>query len=204
MKEQRTFGEKGFLQEMKIYLITIIVFVSFGWFYLEELGGHRLFLYQIDTVCILIYLAVATYSFVRRPSEESTQPFVGSSLETKWTNELGNKIKKFGGIGTATCFLVAVVYMGEKALYVAGGVCAVLALAEYLLLAPVAGIMRNVLALLMIVGFMGGLFLSFALGYFNASLDALALVLFLISFVILVWGGGMDYLWKKIKKRYRE
>lgn len=202
MKEQRNPEEKGWLQTIQDTLVLVIILVSLGWFYLEELYGYHLFLFEIATASIIIYLVLAVYRLARRTPEESIQPFVVSPLESKWTTELGTKIKRFTGVVAAISFLVAAMYIREKAFYVVGGMLLISSLAEYFLLETRAEIARNLLALFMIVGFMAGLFLSFSLGYFNAGVDALALFLFLISFVILVWGGGMDYLWRKIKKRY--
>jgi hypothetical protein len=203
MKE-RNPEEKGLLQEIQGYLALVIVLVSLGWFLLEELHGYHLFLSEIATASIIVYLVLAGYRLARRTPEESIQPFVVSPLESKLTTGLGMKVKRFTGIVAAISFLVAFMYIREKAFYVVGGMLFISSLVEYFLLETRAEIARNLLALFMIVGFMGGLFLSFSLGYFNAGVDALALFLFLISFVILVWGGGMDYIWRKIKKRYGE
>lgn len=204
MEEQRNPEEKGWLQKIQETLVLAIGLVSLGWFYLEELQGYQLFLFEIATASIIVYLVLAVYRLARRTPEESMQPFVVSPIESKWTHELGTKIKKFTGVVAAISFLIAVVYVREKAFYVVGGMLFISSLAEYFLLETRAEIARNLLALFMIVGFMAGLFLSFSLGYFNAGVDALALFLFLISFAVLVWGGGMDYLWRKIKKRYGE
>jgi hypothetical protein len=204
MREQRNPEEKGWLQEIQGYLALVIVLVSLGWFYLEELYGYHLFLFEIATTSIIVYLVLAVYRLARRTPEESIQPFVVSPVESKWTKELGMKIKRFTGIVAAISFLVAAAYIREKAFYVVGGMLFMSSLTEFFLLQTRAEIARNLLALFMIVGFMAGLFLSFSLGYFNAGVDALALLLFLILFAVLVWGGGMDYLWRKIKKRCGE
>ncbi|MGC1123117.1 MAG: hypothetical protein WBA22_18700 [Candidatus Methanofastidiosia archaeon] len=201
MKEQRNPKEKGWLQEIQEALVLAIMLVSFGWFYLEELHGYQLFLFEIATASIIVYLVLAVYRLARRTPEESV-PFMVSPVESKWTTELGTKIKRFTGVVAAISFLVAAIYIREKAFYVMGGMLFISSLAQFFLLDPRAEIARNLLALLMIIGFMVGDF--FVLGFFGPGVAALALFLFLISFVVLVWGGGMDYLWRKIKKRYGE
>jgi hypothetical protein len=201
MKE-RNPEEKGLLQEIQGYLALVIVLVSLGWFLLEELHGYHLFLSEIATASIIVYLVLAGYRLARRTPEESIQPFVVSPLESKLTTGLGMKVKRFTGIVAAISFLVAFMYIREKAFYVVGGMLFISSLVEYFLLETRAEIARNLLALFMIVGFMVGDF--FVLGFFGPGMAALGLFLFLISFVILVYGGGMDYLWRKIKKRYGE
>jgi hypothetical protein len=200
MKGQENSQKKNLLQKIQEYLVLVITVVSLGWLYLEELYGYHLFLFEIATASIVVYLVLAVYGLARRTPEESIQPFVVSPVESKWTTELGTKIKRFTGIVAAISFLVAAIYIREKAFYVVGGILFISGLAQFFLLETRAEIARNLLALFMIVGFMVGNF--FVLGFFVPGAAALGLFLFLVLFVILVWGGGMDYLWRKIKKRY--
>ncbi|MBU7023332.1 MAG: hypothetical protein HXS40_04115 [Theionarchaea archaeon] len=202
MEEQRNPEENGWPQRIQDTLVLVIILVSIGWFFLEELYGYHLYLFEIATASIIVCLVLAVYRLARRTPEESIQPFVVSPVESKWTTNLGMKIKRFTGVVAAISFLVAVMYIREKAFYVVGGMLFISSLAEYFLLETRAEIAKNLLALFMIVGFMVGDF--FVLGFFGPGVAALALFLFLISFVVLVWGGGMEYLWRRIKKRYGE
>ncbi|MBU6996754.1 MAG: hypothetical protein HXS41_08310 [Theionarchaea archaeon] len=202
MEKQKRSGEKGHLQEIQEALAVVAVFVGIGWFYIEVLQGHQLFLFEIAAASTLVYLVVAICRQAKGTQKEGMQAFVISPVESKWTTELGNRIKRFTGIVAALSFLGAAAYMREKAFYLVAGILFLSSLAQFFLLKPRADIARNLLALFMIPAFMVGVFLL--LGFFGPGVAALGLFLFLISFAVLVWGGGMDYLWKILKKRYGE
>jgi len=192
--------EKGSSRYIVYLAIVLIGLIVVAWLHTEGMitltEDYRPSILIFGAVCAFL---LSLWKSVRKRPEHKETPEITLPAEIKWREDIGSKIKKTKEIAALIIFLVAFVFTEYNAFYVALAAYAVMRFVQYLLLEPQRKVLEDVLAIVMIAGFLIIVIVWAMTDFFSPAGAALFFLLFLVSFVWLFWGGGFDKLWYKIR-----
>jgi hypothetical protein len=137
-------------------------------------------------------LVIMLLHYVKRSEHGVTPPATTSPTEVKWRENTGNRIRETKGIVALISFLIAGVFMGYNALYLAFAVYVCMRLAQYLFLNPKRETLKDALAIIMILVLLVVVIVWVAVDILFPEGTVLFVIFYILLFVYLFWGGGLD------------
>lgn len=189
--------KKGQSPDIVFLVFVVIALIIFG-MDLSEVAGLDDILGENPELTILtviagVALVVSVLIYLKRSEHKVTPTGMTFPAEIKWRENLGNRIKETKVIAALISFLIAAVFIGRSAFYLAFAVYAGLRFAQYLFLNPKREIFKDALAIIMIVAFLVIVIIWARVDIFFPAGAVLFVIFFLLLFMYLFWGGGLDH-----------
>lgn len=196
MKSWMKPDEKGQSPDIWFFVFVLIAVIIFR-IDISEVAGLDDILGETPELTILMItagaaLVVSLWNYSRRSEHKETPAGMTFPTEIKWRENVGNRIKETNAIVALISFLIAAVFIGLNAFYLAFAVYTGMRLAQYIFLGPKREILRNALAIIMIVGFLVVVIVWVVVDIFFPTGAVLFVIFFILLFVYLFWGGGLD------------
>jgi small-conductance mechanosensitive channel len=177
---------------IQFVLVVVAASAVFVWLHTQE--GIPLVESLGYTVLITLALAAILKAFQKYVQKNrSVSP--GAAVlpeETRWRADIGKKIKKTKEIAAVVSFVVAFIFTGYNAAFIAAAVYALMRFIQYLLLEPQWKIRKDICAVIAIAGFLGIIILWAAHpSIFSPVLAFLLLLVFCFLFIVHFYLGGL-------------
>jgi small-conductance mechanosensitive channel len=184
---------------IQFVLVVVAASAAFVWLHTQE--GILLVESLGYTVLITLTLAAilkAFQKYVQKNRSVSRSVSPGAAAlpeETRWREDIGKKIKKTKEIVSVVSFVVAFVFTGYNAAFIAAAVYALMRFIQYVLLEPQWKIRKDICAVIAIVGFLGIIILwASHPSIFSPVLAFLLLLVFCFLFIVHFYLGGLGSL----------
>lgn len=188
--------EKGQSPDIAFFVFVLMALIIFGMDLSEVAGLDDILGENPELTALMIAAGVALVGsvliYLKRSEHKVTPTGMTFPAEIKWRENLGNRIKETKAIAALISFLIAALFMGRNAFYLAFAVYAGLRFTQYLFLNPKREILKDALAIIMIVVFLVIVIIWAKVDIFFPAGAVLFVIFFLLLFMYLFWGGGLD------------
>lgn len=185
--------EKSLRRKLPPIIIFMTILTSSS---IQDIASDRL---NILRILAVVFLLLFLWRYLRE-SPAQKEPQLVSPLESRWREDIGNKIKDTKEVAATCLFLILSFYVGYNAFYFSLVAYAVMRLIEYFLLESRVQILENVFAFAMIAGFFVVIILWAASDFFSPVLAALFLLAFCFAFIMIFWIYGYDWFLYRVRR----
>ncbi|MBU7032528.1 MAG: hypothetical protein HXS53_08355 [Theionarchaea archaeon] len=180
-----------------IIVIVLLIYALSHHLNLEEIITIDKILNESLRNNILLCIAAAWFSiilwkYIKKSERVEIPAEIPVPLEWKWKEEIGKTIKTWNRTITGIVFIILLVFMDISALYITSIIYFSLNLTQYFLLTPKFEIHNDILAVVMILAFLIIVMMWSQIDIFFPEGTILFFIFFLVAFIWLFYGGGIE------------